>query len=99
MPKLAVDAADLKSTVLQCFYDAADRNLVVGTARLDSMGIDSLAIVELRNSIMRATSVEIENATIFSNPSVDEIVESVQAQSLKLHVAPGAPGADEERSA
>ena len=97
MSKLAVDAIDLKSTVLQCFYDVADRNLVVGTARLDSLGLDSLSIVELRNSIMRATGVEIENAKILSNPSVGEIVESVEAR-LKLHIAPGAPGADEEHS-
>ena len=69
------------------------------TASLDSLGLDSLSIVELRNSIMRATGVEIDNSTILSNPSVGEILESVQAQSLKLHVAPGAPGADEERSA
>ena len=73
-----LDAEATRAAIFQCFYEFAEPELVVDDATLDSLGLDSLSVVELRNAIATATSVELDNATILKNPSVGEIIETVK---------------------
>ena len=66
-----------RAAIFQCFREFAEPDLVVEDANLDSLGLDSLSVVELRNAIARVTGVELENAMILTNPSVAEIIETV----------------------
>ena len=49
---------------------------------MQSLGLDSISTVELRNQIHKATGVELDNAMIFANPSIGEIVDAVSEQVL-----------------
>ena len=82
------DVTAASATVLKIFREAADSDLVVEDANLDSLGLDSLSIIDLRNSIANATGVELEAATILSNPSVGEIIETVTAEVSRLSKNP-----------
>ena len=82
------DVTAASATVLKIFREATDSDLVVEDANLDSLGLDSLSIIELRNSIANATGVELEAATILSNPSVGEIIEIVTAEVSRLSKNP-----------
>lgn len=73
----SLDTEATKSSILQCFHEFTEPDLVVNDANLDSLGLDSIAIVELRNSIAKETGVELENAMILTNPSVADIIETV----------------------
>ena len=72
-----LDAEATRAAILQCFHEFAEPDLVVEDANLDSLGLDSLSVVELRNAIARVTRVELENAMILTNPSVADIIETV----------------------
>ena len=90
------DVTAASATVLKIFREAADSDLVVEDANLDSLGLDSLSIIELRNSIANATGVELEAATILSNPSVGEIIEIVTAEVSRLSKNPVASRAQSD---
>ena len=65
---------------------------------MDSLGLDSLSVVELRNAIARVTRVELENAMILSNPSVGDIIENVLSNvgRVSASLAAVASGRDEQ---
>ena len=90
------DVTAASATVLKIFREATDSDLVVEDANLDSLGLDSLSIIELRNSIANATGVELEAATILSNPSVGEIIEIVTAEVSRLSKNPVASRAQSD---
>lgn len=92
------DVAAVAVTVLKIFREFADSDLVVEDARLDALSLDSLSIIELRNSIANATNVELEAAMMLSNPSVGEIIETVTAEVLRLSKNPVASRAQPDNA-
>ena len=83
-----LDVTAVAATVLKIFREFADADLIVEDVKLDSLGLDSLSIIELRNSIANATGVELEAATMLSNPSVGEIIETLTAEVSRLSKNP-----------
>ena len=82
------DVTAASATVLKIFREAADSDLVVEDAKLDSLGLDSLSTIELRNAIANSTGVELKAATILSNPSLGEIIEIVTTEVSMLSKNP-----------
>ncbi len=91
-----LDAEATRAAILQCFHEFAEPDLVVEDANLDSLGLDSLSVVELRNAIARVTRVELENAMILSNPSVVEIMETVLSNMGRVSASPVAVASDRD---
>ena len=74
-----MDSTAVRAAVLQVFYDTVDAELVSETASLDSLGLDSIGVIDLRNSLANVTGVELNPAIIMENPSVVEIIETITA--------------------
>ena len=55
-----MDSTAVKASVLQVFYDTVDAELVSETASLDSLGLDSIGVIDLRNSLANVTGVELD---------------------------------------
>ena len=91
-----LDAEATRAAIFQCFHEFAEPDLVVEDANLDSLGLDSLSVVELRNAIARVTRVELENAMILSNPSVAEIMETVLSNMGRVSASPVAVASDRD---
>ena len=91
-----LDTKATRSAILQCFHEFAEPDLVVEDANLDLLGLDSIAIVELRNSIAKETGVELENALILSNPSVGDIIENVLSNVGRESASPVAAVSDRD---
>ena len=91
-----LDAEATRAAIFQCFREFAESDLVVEDANLDSLGLDSLSVVELRNAIARVTGVELENAMIFTNPSVAEIIETVLSNVGRVSASPVAVASDRD---
>ena len=81
---------------MQCFHEFAEPDLVVEDANLDSLGLDSISIVELRNSIANETGVELDNAMILTNPSVADIIETVLSNMGRVSASPVAVASDRD---
>ena len=92
----SLDTEATRSAILQCFHEFAEPDLVVEDASLDSLGLDSISIVELRNSIANETGVELENAMILTNPSVAEIIETVLSSVDRVSASPVAVVSDRD---
>jgi pimeloyl-ACP methyl ester carboxylesterase/acyl carrier protein len=90
------DTDAIRSAILQCFYEFAEPDLVVEDANLDSLGLDSLSVVELRNAIARMTGVELENAMILTNPSVGDIIENVLSNVGRVSASPVAVASEND---
>jgi len=91
-----LDAEATRAAIFQCFREFAEPALVVEDANLDSLGLDSLSVVELRNAIARVTGVELENAMILTNPSVAEIIETVLSNMGRVSASPVAVASDRD---
>ena len=91
-----LDAEATRAAIFQCFREFAEPALVVEDANLDSLGLDSLSVVELRNAIARVTGVELENAMILTNPSVAEIIETVLSNMGRVSTSPVAAVSDRD---
>jgi len=91
-----LDAEATRADILQCFHEFAEPDLVVEDANLDSLGLDSLSVVELRNAIARVTGVELENAMILTNPSVNDILENVLSNVDRVSANPVAVVSDRD---
>ena len=91
-----LDAEATRTAIFQCFHEFAESDLVVEDANLDSLGLDSLSVVELRNAIARVTGVELENAMILTNPSVAEIIETVLSNMGRVSASPVAVASDRD---
>ena len=74
-----MDSTVIRTSVLQVFYDTVDAELVSETVSLDSLGFDSIGVVDLRNSLANVTGVELDPAIIMGNPCVGEIIETITA--------------------
>ena len=55
-----MDSTAVRAAVLQVFYDTVDAELVSETASLDSLGFDSIGVIDLRNSLSNVTGVELD---------------------------------------
>ncbi|KAH8074976.1 hypothetical protein JL721_957 [Aureococcus anophagefferens] len=69
--------AELRAMVLACYGDVAEADLINDDATFETLGVDSLASVELRNAIAKKTGVEVDNAVILSNPTLQAVVDAV----------------------
>ena len=55
-----MDSTAVRAAVLQVFCDTAGSELVSETASLDSLGFDSIGVIDLRNSLANVTGVELD---------------------------------------